>query len=251
MTETIDEAVVLEESVELVPYEPRAPATLWGNDPKIALEKMSELAEALMDVVRSQKLAVKIRGREFLTVEVWTTLGALKGVHAAIVWTKPNETGDGIIARAEARTLDGALVGAAEAECSRVEDKWKDRDPYALRSMAQTRAVSRALQAPLRHIAVLAGYEGVAVEEIPLEPQTRAAAKPAEPTTPVQPTDEQKGEIKTLIRTLEGIDPETDWPARCREISGVPSRLLTHSQAVHLIEELQGELAARAGGEAA
>src|SRR5215218_5866203 len=111
-----------------------------------------------MDVVRSQKLAVKIRGREFLTVEAWTTLGALKGVHAAIVWTKPNESGDGIIARAEARTLDGALVGAAEAECSRVETKWKTSDPYQLRSMASPRAISRALQAPLRHIAVLAGY---------------------------------------------------------------------------------------------
>jgi hypothetical protein len=205
-----------------------------------------------MDVVRSQKLAVKIRGREFLTVEAWTTLGALKGVHAAIVWTKPNESGDGIIARAEARTLDGALVGAAEAECSRVETKWKTSDPYQLRSMASTRAISRALQAPLRHIAVLAGYEGAAAEEIPSEPDSpTSAVESAGPTAPVQPTAEQKAEIKTLLRTLEHADPAIDWQARAREHAGVPPRMLTRSGADMLIAKLQAEFKALASDEKA
>jgi hypothetical protein len=203
---------------------------------------MVELADVLMDVVRTKQLAVRIRNREHLTVEAWTTLGAFVGVHAAIVWTKPNESGDGILARAEARTLEGALVGAAEGECSRVEHRWKDAEPYAIRSMASTRAISRALQAPLRHIAVLAGYEGTTAEEMPTEAAESAA-------DPVQPTAEQWGEIKTLLRSLEHADPAIDWPARCVEISGVPSRLLTRTGAEVLLEKLRAELAALMPGD--
>jgi hypothetical protein len=238
MSEPEAEVVDLEaESTGLVPYE-SAPATLYGTrDPKIARAKMVELADALMDVVRAKQLAVKIRGREHLTVEAWTTLGALVGVHAAIAWTRPNESGDGILARAEARTLDGALVGAAEAECSRTEQRWKQAEPYAVRSMASTRAISRALQAPLRHIAVLAGYEGTTAEEMSTEGQ-------ASPVDPVQPGAEQWAEIKTLLRSLDHADPAIDWQARCVEISGVPGRLLTRTGAERLIEKLRAELAA-------
>lgn len=101
---------------------------------------MSELARALVDVVREQKLSVKIQGREHLRVEAWTTLGGMLGIVPVVVWTKPNETGDGFVARVEAhRVLDDRIVGAAEAECSRVEKVWQDRYPYSLRSMAQTR----------------------------------------------------------------------------------------------------------------
>jgi hypothetical protein len=238
------EVIDAEPSTELEPYE-SSPATLYGTrDPRIALERMHELADALMDVVRSQHLAVSIRGREHLQVEAWTTLGALVGVHAAIVWTHPNEAGDGIIARAEARTLAGALVGAAEAECSRVEQRWKNAEPYAVRSMASTRAISRALQAPLRHIAVLAGYEGAAAEEVP--PDEERAPRPADP---VAASDEQLEELRTLIRTLEGADPDTDWKSRAREMAGVRAQLLTKTGAAILIEKLQGELAARMEGD--
>jgi hypothetical protein len=224
MSEPAAEVVDLEsESAELVPYEP-APATLYGTrDPKTVRDKMVELADTLMDVVHSKHLAVKIRNREHLTVEAWTTLGAFVGVHAAIVWTKPNETGDGILARAEARTLEGALVGAAEAECSRVENRWKDAEPFAIRSMASTRAISRALQAPLRHIAVLAGYEGTTAEEMP-----NPAPEPPAATSPVAPTAEQKAELTTLLRSLEFADPAIDWKARCIEIAGRP-RAAAHS----------------------
>jgi hypothetical protein len=241
MSETTAEIVDLEpENAELVPYEP-APATLYGTrDPKTVRDKMVELADVLMDVVRTKQLAVRIRNREHLTVEAWTTLGAFVGVHAAIVWTKPNESGDGILARAEARTLEGALVGAAEGECSRVESRWKDAEPYAIRSMASTRAISRALQAPLRHIAVLAGYEGTTAEEMPTQDPGPAESA----ADPVQPTAEQWGEIKTLLRSLEHADPAIDWPGRCVEISGLPSRLLTRTGAEMLIEKLQAELLA-------
>jgi hypothetical protein len=256
MTTDIDtdiEAIVageVEHGSELVPYQPRLPATLWGNDPKIALQRMGEVAEALMDVVRSRKLAVSIRGREHLTIEAWTTLGALKGVHAAVVWTRPNETGDGIIARAEARTLDGALVGAAESECSRSERRWKQADPYQVRSMAQTRALSRALQGPLRHVAVLAGYAGAAAEDMaddePAPSQTASTEpEPGRGKTPPehQPTRAQVQALNKTMAQLRELAPDTDWAAVAKRAAGAPWPYVTKTVAERVLETLRGHLA--------
>jgi hypothetical protein len=251
---TTDTDAIIEAEVkhvgELLPdvYEPPAPPTLFGtSDPKLALERMGKLADALMHVVRDRKLAVGIRGKEYLTVEAWTTVGALVGVHAAIAWTRPNESGDGILARAEAQTLSGALVGAGEAECSRAEQRWKSAEPHAIRAMAQTRALSRALQAPLRHIAVLAGYAGSSAEEMPADDvplgDTDPPARARDPVPDeVIPTAEQKAEIGALLRTLDEIDPDTDWLIRCREIVGVPWKQTTATMAGRLIEKLQAEI---------
>jgi hypothetical protein len=243
----IEEPELVEPSSELVPLETPAPATLYGTrDPKIALERMGELADALMDVVRAKQLAVQIRNREHLTVEAWTTLGALVGVHGAIVWTRPNENGDGIVARAEARTLGGALVGAAEGECSKAESRWRNAEPFAIRSMAQTRALSRALQAPLRHIAVLAGYEGTAADEMPAEVEE---PEPVDVTHQAAPANRgQVDEIVALLRSLEQIDPERDWRGEARGIAGGASGgKLSRGQAETVSERLRERLKAAAG----
>ena len=212
-----------------------APLTLFGtNDPRAALEKMGELAALLVDVVRERKLSVRISGREHLRAEAWTTLGGMLGVFAIVTWTKPNETNDGYVARVEARTRDGDLVGAAEAECSRSESTWARRDAYALRAMAQTRAISRALRAPLGQVVVLAGYQPAGAEEIPVVEDETAAPRA---------TREQLGEIAALLRSLEQIDPGTDWKARCREIIGVPGEQMTSAAADNLIRQLETQLA--------
>jgi hypothetical protein len=86
------------------------------------------------------------------------------GVFPVVEWTRP--VADGWEARVEARTLAGQVVGAAEAECLRTEKQWKSRDDYALRSMAQTRAVSKALRGPLGFVVTLAGFEATPAEEM-------------------------------------------------------------------------------------
>jgi hypothetical protein len=247
LVDELEESEILEPGSELVPLETPAPATLYGSrDPKLVRDKMVELADVLMDVVRTKRLAVSIRDREHLTVEAWTTLGAFVGVHAAIVWTRLNESGDGIIARAEARTLEGALVGAAESECSRVESRWKSAEPYAIRSMAQTRALSRALQAPLRHIAVLAGYEGTAAEEAPPEePVVHGDVVHDDGVHHAEPASRaQVEEIAALLRSLEEIDPERDWRGEARGIAGGSAGKLSNGQAETVLERLRERLKA-------
>jgi hypothetical protein len=115
--------------------------------------------------------------------------------------------------------------------------------------MAQTRAVSRALRAPLGQIVALAGYDAAAAEEMPPLVDDGAPATAPEPgpsgsaAAPVEPSLEQWAKIETLIRTLQGADPETDWKTRSGELAGVAARLLTKTGAEILIEKLQSELA--------
>jgi hypothetical protein len=85
-------------------------------------------------------------------------------------------------ARVEARTVTGLVVGTGEATCSRKEARWAQADDYAVKSMAQTRATSKALKAGTGWLMVLAGYKATPAEEMPDdgdEERIAAWAKPA------------------------------------------------------------------------
>jgi hypothetical protein len=229
-----------ETTTAIVAYEPPpAPLTLFGtNDPRTALERMSDLARALIDVVHDRKLAVRISGRDHLTAEAWTTLGGMLGIVPITEWTRPLEDGSGWEARVEARTLDGRTVGAAESMCSRSETTWAKRDEYALRSMAQTRAISRALRAPLGQIVVLAGYEPAGADEMPVQDTAAQAPTNGIPAEP-QPTAEQREQLQRLLTALAEVDPQTDWAARARKMAGVPSEKVTAAIADLVLENLR------------
>src|SRR6188472_3231871 len=148
--------------------EPVTSGTLFRtDDPVQIIEQASAVADALSRVLRDRQLTSNISGKEHVRVEGWTLLGTMLGVFPVVEWTRP--VADGWEARVEARTLAGQVVGAAEAECLRTERTWKGRDDYALRSMAQTRAVSKALRGPLGFVVTLAGYEATPAEEMPAQ----------------------------------------------------------------------------------
>lgn len=157
---------------------------LFGtSDPTEIVTKSVAIADALSEVLKQKGLIKKISGREFVVVEGWVLLGTMLGVFPVVAWSRPtlNEQGEhsGWEARVEARTLTGDVVGAAESQCTRSENLWgwhpvdsrgrkqSVRDDYALRSMAQTRAISKALRAPLGFIVTMAGYEATPADEMP------------------------------------------------------------------------------------
>jgi hypothetical protein len=154
----------MSEQALIVHEEQTAISLLEGASPKQRVEFGREVAEALAPVITDGKLYVDIGPSRHVRYEGWTTLGALLGVFPITVWTRP--LANGYEARVEARTRSGELVGAAEAECTRDEDNWKDSPDYALRSMAQTRAGSKALRMPLGFIMQLAGFDATPAEEM-------------------------------------------------------------------------------------
>ncbi len=147
---------------------------LFGTqNPVEIVAKATEVADALSDVLEKKGLTSSIQGKKFVRVEGWTLLGTMLGVFPVSVWSRKLD--DGWEARVEARTLTGAVVGAAVAECLRSEKSWSKRDDYALRSMAQTRATSKALRVPLGFIVTLAGYEATPFEEMPQQDSSSGA----------------------------------------------------------------------------
>jgi hypothetical protein len=84
-------------------------------------------------------------------------------------------------ARVEARTATGLVVGTGEAMCSRKESRWAQADDYAVKSMAQTRATSKALKAATGWLMVLAGYKATPAEEMPDDDDQERIAGWAQP----------------------------------------------------------------------
>lgn len=200
MSEAEKEAPVAElatvEPVEVVPSTSLYPAEA---SPWQVLRLAADEANALASVIEDQKLFAIIKGRKHVTVEGWNTLGGMKGVYAVVQWTRRTDDfqahrqtttwksvtdeqgrtkkvktveverpGAGAWeARAEARLLDGRVVGAVEAECSYDEETWRTRDSHALRSMAQTRAQAKALRMALSYVVKLAGFDPTPEEEMP------------------------------------------------------------------------------------
>jgi hypothetical protein len=228
---------------ELVPLEgelvdidepDRSLPTLFGGDPELALARIVKIADELSRTIRAQKLAVRIAGGEHVLVEGWTLLGTLLGVYPVLIWSHKLE--DGWEARVEARTLDGRVVGAAESECLRSERKWLKADDYAIRSMAATRATSKALRQPLGFVMSLAGFEVTPVEEMPADEGHLAREGPIPDAA--KPTREQNQRLRALLDELRELEPDTDWSARAQELAGVPGNLLTRGGAAILIDKL-------------
>lgn len=142
--------------------------------PSQYLAKSTQMANVLAGVIKGKNLYVVLGGKAYVTVEAWTLLANMLGVHPIVRETseiEDHEGNRGWQARVEVFNSQGALIGAGESMCCRGEKNWANRDDYALRAMAQTRAISRALRNPLGFVVKLAGYEPTPAEEMAIEGQ--------------------------------------------------------------------------------
>jgi hypothetical protein len=184
-------------STALAVVDGAAGAVIRAEQPEEILAKAHQIARPLANLIEQAGLAKNLGGnRKHVEVGGWqaagTMLGALGGqaLHAETVWTrivrdpasgeplrrsvritKQGSTAefDGYDWEAcvEVRTPAGVVVGRAEAMCSRTEKTWANRDDYAVRSMAETRAESRAYRRAIGWVVHLAGYNPTPAEEIP------------------------------------------------------------------------------------
>lgn len=183
----MSEAEVIEAGTDLE----QVPTSLFGtNNPTEVIKRASEVADALAAIIKDRSLFTVIGGKAHVHYEGWTTLGAMLGVTPVCEWTRPLEKG--WEARVEVRTLDGRTIGAAESMCLTSEKRWAKADDYAVRSMAQTRAASKALASVLRFVVILRGYSGTPAEE--MEPRSE----------PVTEESAELGAAKTKILEMWG-----------------------------------------------
>jgi hypothetical protein len=171
-----------------------ASLSLFGEEPEQALDKIERFAKILTNRLRQKGMVQELKFRdrqtgrtrnsEHVKIEGWTFVGGLVGVFPVTISSEPITVGDtnGWQATVEARTRFGEIVGRADGMCLRNESRWKDANEQAVRSMAQTRAASKALAQALRFLIEYAGFAGTPAEEMdgvgePAKPKGRKPAR--------------------------------------------------------------------------
>jgi hypothetical protein len=150
----------------------RQTLTLFGDaTPHAIVARATAIADVIAPLIRERQLAKRIGQSEHVFLEGWTLAGTMLGVFAVTVSSGPILDPEyievGYEATVEARTMAGTIVGRADAQCTRDENaKWRDAPSFQLRSMAITRASSKALRMPLGFVMKLAGYDTTPAEEM-------------------------------------------------------------------------------------
>jgi len=169
-------------------------------DPERDIKQAEMASKALMKLIDKTKPLI-MNGKRYLYFEHWQTIGRFFGYTVGTDWTHKIE--NGYEARALLYNREGMIIGGAEAACLRDEKQWLYKPEFQLRSMAQTRAMSKALRSNFGSVAVLAGLEATPAEEMSsdaiLEPfpgQTAYNNATPAPKTPVRGSDGLKTVIK-------------------------------------------------------
>jgi hypothetical protein len=189
-----------------------APNLFRASSPAEVIAAAEEMAAPLGRLIREKQMVTRIAGTEHTNIEGWQTAGAMLGISAHTVWSRPCDPADlaedptgrpviGWEARAEARTRAGEVVGAAEGMVTSTERNWRNASDQAMRSMAQTRAQSKALGSALRFVMAMTGLKGTPVEEVE-ESEPAALPNWARPADPAQFV----ASVRVLLAELVGHD---------------------------------------------
>src|SRR4029077_9985755 len=128
---------VIETAVEVIEQTPED-LLIAARDAAQALERVITL---------NDKPPLVFRGKRYLEIHHWQTIGAFYHCSVRTSEADPCEVEGvkGFIAKCDLlNDKTGAVVGGSVAYCMRDEPNWKDKPMYALASMAQTRAGSKA-----------------------------------------------------------------------------------------------------------
>lgn len=202
----------MSEALTIVPKEADVSlGTIQATTPEQLVTRASAAAKILAGVIKGQGLASNIQGREFVRCEGWTTLAAMLGVTPHEVDVREHE-GE-FVATVELRRMsDGQAITRASASCGSDDEVWGNRARYARRSMALTRATSKACRMAFSWIMVMAGYEPTPAEEVPdggFQPESKpqnSAAKAAPADDPIVQFGLGKGK-----RVSEQANHDLEW----------------------------------------
>lgn len=153
------------------------------------MRQATDVAGVCADIVN--RTAISIQNRKYVRVEGWMAIATAYGCVAGA--TNVQRTSDGVTATGELRKIsDGTLVATAEGFVGEDEPTWfggerevRDRTSpsgwasralparpmYAIRAMAQTRAISRVCRSAFAHVVVLidTNLSTTPAEEVPSE----------------------------------------------------------------------------------
>ena len=211
------------------------------SDPKVALERMADVATPLVEVIEQKKLYASITGKKHVTVAGWTDTRRHATAPPASPRTRPNDTGDGT--SPASRSAPSTGVSSAPPTASAVVTRATGRAASLgtrSGSMAETQGdLARASRAPLGQIVVTcrlpAAGGGGAVRRRHRRQDSGAATRRHEANgeasagrqDPRRGQADRRADRPSCVRLLEELGaawPEVDWKARAKEIAGVSRR---------------------------
>ena len=188
-------------------------ALMEARDPGAVIDKATVIANQLQGIIDKAKLYSMISSRKYVKVEGWTTMLSMIGIFPHVDYCRKMERDEEIVyeSRVSLKTVDGRIVGSGEAICSSRERNWSNRDEFAIKSMAQTRATGKAARNGFSWIMALAGYEATPAEEmVGDEHQARSVDNPEPKPTVVKETGFKEG-IFSLPEKRTGKNKKDYW----------------------------------------
>lgn len=199
--------------IAVVEPEQRAGLSLIeGPDPATAVAYARQVSGVIASVLEEKSGYVTIQGKRHITIEGWQTLAAMTGHTVEVEWSRPIAGVEPVNgrhaweARAVAHDQNGRVVASGEAMASPSESAPWTRNDFSIRSMAQTRAMSRALSSRMRYIVTLAGFAGTPAEEMPDGPAP-AADPLAVARERFKVLREESETDNDYVKTIVGDDP--------------------------------------------
>lgn len=209
MPHEVDEA-----TGEIVKYDPTPAEIQVHSDPVENFRKMRELVSEVSKACTGPKFRANIQGKDYPTVQWWTSVGAALGMFPYEVRSEKitDEKGNMAYESFVEVRRNGLAITSASAMCSTGERTWSNRDEYAVKSMATTRATAKAYRLGLSFLAVMAGLEATPAEEMPRDGgYFNGRAKPAAPPVSQAQRDAQAALVQLhdsaedRIKYVEGV----------------------------------------------
>lgn len=189
---SMDEKNVLQSQLQIIPQPiKKLLIDTISTDVDNTIDVGTKVATKLATIIKTKRLFVTIKGKDHVYLEGWTTMGAIFGLYPCVEWSRKVQHDKHVIfeSRASIKTLDGRTMSTAESQCSTEEANQKGKEEYAIRSMSETRACSKAYRLALSWVMVLAGYHATPAEEV-----VNTEPKPAvEKTAPKSTIPEKDG----------------------------------------------------------
>jgi len=175
------------------------------------------IARELVEIVKELGWSKNFGGeKDHLEIEAWQFIAAKDGATPSCPESNEIRDSEGILIGFEAHAeliRDGIVISKATHECTFKEKNWASKARYALKGMAQTRAMSRVCRNRYAWIARMGGFSGTPADEMDGEFINNKAIQE---TFPGSKTVEGKPETpSTKNRVFTGIPvPKKYWSLR-------------------------------------
>lgn len=128
------------------------------------INKAVDIARHLKDIIEKQKLYTQIGPNKHVNIEGWQVCGAMLGAFPRECYVDCHENGS-----YEAKVeiwINNRPICSASSLCGIDENPWGKRPRFARRSMAITRAASKAYRISFGFLMNMAGYSATPYEEM-------------------------------------------------------------------------------------